>query len=165
MDGRGRRLRGGRGYSRVPRPHLAWGEDTDRLEEVLGGGALGKNSATPRLQSFDGPSFVSVGARHDHPWPHTIQAKLPADLEGPRGLSVHKEDLGNATPQCFAHGGCRDLAHHEERTIRAEEATEAGPEKGADTQEHDADRRGRNRRRRGLCAGDNAMTVIRRLPA
>src|SRR6266481_5532170 len=58
----------------------------------------------------------------------------------------------------------RDLAHHEERTIRAEEATEAGPEKGAVTQERDADRRGRNRRRRCLRARDNALTFYRPLP-
>jgi hypothetical protein len=121
-------------------------DDADRLEEVLEGGALGKNSANPRLQSFDGPPFVSVGAGQDDPGPHPLQAKLTADLEGPRGLRVHEEDLGNATPQYFPHGGCRDLAHHDERTISAEEATEAGPEKGAVTQKRDADRRRRNGR-------------------
>jgi hypothetical protein len=109
-------------------------DDADGLEEVLDGGALGKDSANPCLQGFDGPSFVSVGARQDDPWPHTIQSKLPADLEGSPGLRVHEEDLGDAIPQYFPYGRGRDLAHHEERAIGAEEAPEAGPEKGAVTE-------------------------------
>src|ERR1700730_16499767 len=135
IDRPGRQLRDGQGDYPIARPHLALMDDADGLEEVLDGGALGEDSTNPCLQGVHGPSFVSVGARQDDPRPHTIQSKLPTDLEGPPGLRVHEEDLGDAIPQYFPYGRGRDLAHHEQRAIGAEEAPEAGPEKGAVTEE------------------------------
>src|ERR1700737_1253783 len=126
--------------------HSPWWTTRIALRRFSTVALLGRIPANPRLQGFDGPPFVPIGAGQDDPWPHPIQAKLTADLEGSRDLRVHEEDLGNAAAQLFPPGGRRNLSHHEERTIRAEEATQAGPEQHAVTQERDADRRGRNGR-------------------